>query len=168
MKASIELSLQTREVYQLFKRKINGDRLFIDAILRKFNIVINRCNQQDPEALIAYQQIEQKIQELTKQFTTETKQFELLLSKKNNFDSGKIHFVIQFRPSIIVSNSLSIQLVGLIDIYDKLVSQLKLMNLAGFFEETQDYFANIKRIQKIFNQTASSLINQALTLRTPY
>ena len=61
MKINIELSLRTREVYQLFERKINGERMFIEAILHKFNTVINRCQQQNSQALLIYKQINQKI-----------------------------------------------------------------------------------------------------------
>jgi len=158
MKASIELALRTREVNQLFERKINGDRLFIEAILHKFNIVINRCNQQDPHALIAYKQIEQQIQDLTRQFTTEITKFEMILQKKKILENKKIDFLAQFKPTISISNPLALQLVETIEVYDKLTAIMKLLNLAGCFETNTIYFGNIKRIQKIVNNGFSALL----------
>lgn len=158
MKASIELSLRTREVYQLFQRKINGDRLFIEAILHKFNIVINRCQKKDPQALITYKQIEQLTQKLIKQFMNETIRFEQLLAKKKKFDSKNISITVQFLPSIIVTNPLAMQLIELIETYDKLTASLKLLHLAGCFDEDGIYFENAKRIQKLANQSLSRII----------
>lgn len=158
MKANIELSLRTREVYQLFERKINGDRLFIQAILHKFNIIINRCNKQEPHALVSYQQIEQQMQDLTKQFTSENKKFELLLAKRKDFDSKRVHFVVQFFPTVIVTNSLAMQLVELIEFYDKLVATLKLLHLSECFGTDEIYFENIKRIQKLTNRILSEIL----------
>lgn len=155
---SIELPLRTREVYQLFQRKLKGDRLFIDALLHKFNIVTTRCNQQDPQSLILYKQIEQKIQDLTQQIRTDTTKFELLLKKKKIFDSSKVNFTFQFRPTITVNTPLCIQLIELIDRYDKFVIVLKLLCLAGCFETDGIYFGNVTRVQKLMNSTLSRIM----------
>lgn len=42
MKATIELTLKTREVYTFFERKLNGNRLFIHAIQHRINSVRNQ------------------------------------------------------------------------------------------------------------------------------
>jgi len=162
MQANIELSLRTREVHQLFERKINRDRLFIQAILHKFNIVINRCNKQEPKALLAYKQMEQKIQALTKQFRDEISRFELLLTRKKIFDGNKISYVVQFRPIITLTNPLAMQLVELIETYDELVATLKLLHLAGCFEEEQFYFVHVKRTQKLANQILSWIMQKKI------
>lgn len=164
MKASIELALRTREVNQLFHRKINGDRLFIEAILHKFNIVINRCNQQNPQALTAHKQIEQKLQDLTRQFTAEITKFEMLLTKKKYFDNKTINFLSQFHLKITVTNPLALQLIELIETYDKLIAMLKFLGLAGCFKEDEIYFENIKRIQKSTN----SVLSKILLISTDY
>lgn len=163
MKASIELSLRTREVYKLFERKISGNRLFIDAILHKINRVINSCHNQDLRALASYNQMEQKIINLTQQFSDEIVRFETLLSKKKNFESKKVNFVIQFRPSLIISNSLAMQLIQFIETYDQLVATLKLLHLAGCFETDGLYFGNICRYQKMANQALSTLVLTPIT-----
>ena len=157
MKINIELSLRTREVYQLFERKINGERMFIEAILHKFNTVINRCQQQNSQALLIYKQINQKILELTQQFMEETTTFEFFIAKKKNFDNKKANFIVQFRPTIAVTNPLAMQLIELIDAYDKLVAMLKLLHLAGCFENDSAYFGNVRRIQKTTNQLLSHI-----------
>lgn len=167
MKASIVLSLRTREVYRLFERKISGDRFFIAAILHKINKVIHLCQNQDPQYMTTYHQMEQKILHLTQHFTTEIERFETLLAKKKEFDNKKATFIIQFRPLIVVSNPLTMQLIGLIETYDKLLATLKLLHLAGCFGREELYFGNIKRYQKMANQVLSALLltkNTKLTL----
>lgn len=155
---SIELPLRTREVYQLFERKINGDRLFIDALLHKVNIVTTRCNQQDPQSLILYKQIEQKIQDLTHQIRIDTNKFDVLLKKKKNFDSSKVSFMVQFQPTITATTPLCMQLIELIYLYDKFVVVLKLLCLAECFETNGIYFTNVTRVQKMINRTLSRIM----------
>lgn len=165
MKVSIELALRTREVYQLFERRINGDRLFIEAILHKFNVVMNRCRQQEPLALASYKQIEKNLIEFTQQFTDEITRFETLLAMKKDFAHTKFSYIPQFRPVMIVTNPLSLQIIGFIEIYDKLIATLKLLQLAGCFESDDIYFSNIKRYQTIVNQILSELLLQPATIR---
>lgn len=158
MKAEITLNLRTREVYKLFERKISGDRLFIEAILHKMNIVIGRCRRQDPVALKVLYEMEQQINTLAQEFAAEVKRFEVLLSKKKEFKDKQINFVIQFHPKIIISNPINMKLAELIEIYDQLISILKLLRLAGCFDTEQAYFNHIKQKQKIANQSLSRII----------
>jgi len=73
MQATIELALKTREVFKLFERRIDDDRLFIEAVLHKFNSVMRQCKQQMPGALFAYDQIEQALIALTRKFIDEVR-----------------------------------------------------------------------------------------------
>ena len=59
---------------------------------------------------------------------------------------------------ITVSNPLGMRLVEFIEIYDQLVATIKLLNLAGCFMSDNDYYTNIKRIQKLANQMLSNVI----------
>lgn len=167
MKASIELALRTREVYQLFERRISGDRLFIEAILHKFNVVMYHASQhqQTPLALIKYKQIENKILEFTHQFTNEVARFEILLAKKKNFENTKISYITKYQPVIIVTNPLAMQLIEFLEIYDRLIASLKLLQLAGFFESDEISWNNIKRYQKMANQMLSKLILIPATIK---
>ena len=165
MKVSIELALRTREVYQLFERRINGDRLFIEAILRKFNIVINRCRQRNPLALASYQQMTQKIIKFTQQYNDEIARFEAMLTKKKDFSGTKVSYVTKFRPAIIATNPLSMQLIEFIEIYDKLIAALKLLQLTGCFESDEIFWSNTQRYQKMANQLLSDLVLTPTTFR---
>ena len=158
MKAEITLNLRTREVYQLFERKINGDRLFIEAILHKINRVIGKCRHQDPVALKGLSDMEQQINALAQKFAAETKHFEAILSKKKELKDKQINFVVQFNPKIIVCNPLSMKLAELIEVYDQLIAILKLLRLAGCFENDQAYFSHMKQKQKLTNQSLSRII----------
>lgn len=158
MKVSIELALRTREVNQLFQRRINGDRLFIEAILHKFNIVMNQCRQQNPQAIKTYQQIHQGIVIITQQFKDEVMHFEALIAKKKDFSNAKISYIPQFQPVIIATNPLSVQLVEFIEIYDKLIAGLKLLQLTGCFESDGIFWSNVRRYQKLTNQMLSKFV----------
>lgn len=158
MKAEIILNLRTREVYQLFERKISGDRFFIEAILHKMNIVIGRCRRRDPVALKMLYEMEQQLNALAQEFAAEVKRFEMLLSKKKEFKDKQINFVAQFHPRIIVCNPLSMKLAELIEIYDRLIAILKLLRLTGCFDTDETYFKNIKYHQKIINQALSTIL----------
>ncbi|OJY38308.1 MAG: hypothetical protein BGO90_02050 [Legionella sp. 40-6] len=158
MKAEMTLNLRTREVYKLFERRISGDRLFIEAILHKMNIVIGRCHRQDPVALKALCEMEQQLNTLAQEFAAEIKRFEILLSKKKEFKDKQINFVVQFYPKITVCNPLSMKLAELIEIYDQLIAILKLLRLVGCFDTDQAYFTHMKQKQKLTNQALSRVI----------
>lgn len=157
MQATIQLALKTREVFKLFERRIDGDRLFIEAILRKFNVVMRQCKQQANGALVTYNKIEQVLIAHTQQFSDELSQFETLLAQQKKFGSEKINFIEQFYPAITVNTPLSIQLIEFIEIYDKLIAVLKLLHLAGCFASDNDYYTNIKRVQKLANRMLSRI-----------
>lgn len=158
MKASIELSLKTREVYKIFERKINGDRLFIAAILHKFNLLMRGCRQKTPGALEAFSQMKQFMVSLTYQFAMENTQLENLLQKKKPFTDKKINLITQFHPTISICNPLCIDLMEFIETYDTLIATIKILHLAGCFASDNDYYANIKRIQTLANRMMSYVI----------
>ena len=162
MKVSIELALRTREVYQLFERRISKDRLFIETILHKFNVIMSSCRQQDQLALTNHTRMKRNIIGLTQQFTDEIAQFETLLTKKKDFTNKKVNYIVKFRPKIILTNPLSMQLIEFIEIYDKLIALLKLLLLAGCFDSDEVYFGNIKRYQKIVNKMLSTIVLTSL------
>ena len=158
MQANIKLVLKTREVFKLFERKIDGNRLFIEAILHKFCIVMKQCKQHVPGALVVYDQITQSMLTLTQQFADEVNRFETILEKRKEFGRKQINFIAQFHTAIIVGTPLSMILIEFIEVYDKLIAILKLLHLTGCFVSDNDYYANIKRIQTLANQILSSII----------
>ena len=161
MQANIEISLKTREVFKLFERKIDGDRLFINAILHKFNILTRQCRQKIPNALIDYNQTEQNILALIQQFTDELNRFETVLESRRGFTGTKINFIAQFHTTITVNTLLSIRLIEFIKIYDRFIAVLKLLYISGCFASDSDYYANIRRTQKSANIMLShAMINR--------
>ena len=158
MQATVELALRTREVYKLFKRTINGDRLFIDAILHKFKIVMDQHKRQIPSRLIAFNEIEQAMLTLTQQFSDEISRYEKILAQRKASANKKISFIEQFHPSIIVSNALCMHLIEFFEMYDQLVALIKLLHLAGCFSSDNDYYANIQRIQTAANRMLSRVM----------
>lgn len=88
----------------------------------------------------------------------EVNRFKAVLAKKKDFGGKKINFIVQFHPMITVSTPLNMRLVEFIEIYDNLIAVLKLLHLTGRFASDGDYYANVKRIQKLANQTLSRII----------
>ena len=163
MKASIELSLRTREVHQLFKRRINGDKLFVEAILHKFNALTGLNQKNAPTAHNTYEQIEQAITHLTQQFNNEIASFEHILRNNKTLTEKKINFHEPFNCKIIVTNRLALHLVNFIETYDKLIATLQLLHLAGCFAADGDCYANVRRLQQAANQMLSkSLLARCL------
>lgn len=158
MQVNIELALKMREVHQLFERKIDNDRLFIQAILHKFNLVMSHSKQKTPQKFNVFSQIEQAMMTLTQQFSDEISCFHEVLNKRKDFNNTKINFIAQFHPMITVSNPLGMRLVEFIEIYDQLIATTKLLNLAGCFMSDNDYYANIKRTQKLANRMLSHIL----------
>ena len=158
MKASIELSLRTREVYQLFKRRINGDKLFIEAILHKFNAITGLNQKNASTADNIYEQIEQAIINLTQQFNNEIASFENIFRNNKTLTEKKINFHAPFNCKIVVANRLALHLVNFIETYDKLIATLKLLHLAGSFATDGDCYANVKRLQKLTNRMLSCVV----------
>ena len=155
MKAERTLRLQTREVYQLFERRISDDRLFIDAVLHKINSVIWWSRRHDPAALKVLHEMEQQLNTLTQEFAFEMKRYEDLLSKKKEFKDKRINFGVHFHTKITVRNPISMKLAELIEVYDQLIAILKLLRVARCFETDKAYFIYMKQKQKHTNQTLS-------------
>ncbi|WP_457589177.1 AcaB family transcriptional regulator, partial [Legionella pneumophila] len=103
-------------------------------------------------------EMEQQLNVLTEEFTSEVKRFEELLAKKKEFKDKQINFVVQFYPKIIVCNPLSMKLTELIEVYDRLIATLKLLRLTGCFETDEAYFTHMKQKQKLTNQSLSRII----------
>lgn len=165
MKTTITLELKTREVHHLFTRKINGDRLFMDAIFHKFNRITGLCRKQDPGAEETYQNIEKSMLNLAQQFSDERGRFREILKKKTGLGDNKITITPSFHPKIIIENPLTVQLVKFLKTYDNLIATLKLLNLAGSFESEQSYYANITHFQKVMNRMLSKI---ALLRKIPF
>lgn len=158
MKTTVTLELKTREVHHLFKRKISSSRLFIDAILHKLNKLIGLRKKGLPETEEHYQVIKQHLNDLNQYLEAEAKRFQEFVQKDPLLKNKTISFKAQFFPEIRVENSLTVTLIACIEQYDKLITIIKLLYLAGYFKSTQDYYANIKRTQKIANQALSKII----------
>ncbi|MCH9757402.1 MAG: hypothetical protein K0U37_09465 [Gammaproteobacteria bacterium] len=158
MKVIVTLELKTHEVNQLFKRRINGERLFINAVLHKFNRITGLCQKQTQGTQETYQLIEKSMLSLTQQFSDETSRFKETLGKQKGLGDKKITITSTFHPKIAVENPLAVHLIEFIEAYDNLVAKLKLLHLAGCFRSKQDYYANITRIQKLSNRMLSKII----------
>lgn len=158
MKATVTLELKTREVHHLFTRTINNKHLFIDAILHKLNQIAGAYQKETPHADVPYQSIQEDLQNLTQYLADQTQSLTATLQKNPILYNKTLTFKTQFFPVIRLESPLAFTLVACIEQYDKLVTTIKLLHLAGCFESTQAYYANIKCIQKMMNCGLSRII----------
>ncbi len=158
MKTSITLELKTREVHHLFTRKIKGDRLFIDAILHKLNGLAGQQKKGSLASEELYQVTQERLNKLAQQFEDQTEFFLRLIQKNPLLKNKTITVKAQFFPQICIDNQLTFSLIKLIQQYDTLISTIKLLHLAGCFENTQTYYENIKSAQASANYTLSQII----------
>jgi len=157
MKIIVTLNLANREVVHLFSRKIDGKRLFMNTLLHKFNKVISACQE-------SLHLIEQMLAELSHQFERDIMVYSALLARKQSLSMQSTEVIRQFHPKIIVCNQLGMQLVTLIEVYDCWMTTLKLLRLAGGFEQEADYYVNIHRGQREINRALGKIISISLSL----
>lgn len=151
MQLTIDLHLKTREVYKLFELKISDTRFFMDAVLRK----INRIDLVAPEIQL---QIEQDLRSLITEFSQKSASFEKMFDKNQNIKAKSVNIIPQFYSKITVTNKPGLLLVEFIEIYDNLISLIKLLHLAACFDSDEAYYANLRNVKKIGNRMLSSLL----------
>lgn len=154
MQLTIDLHLKTREVYQLFEIKISDKRFFMDAVLRK----INRIDLLAPEIQL---QIEQDLRSLITEFAQKSASLEKMLNK--NIKVKSVNIIPQFYSKLTVTNKQGLLLVEFIEIYDKLISLIKLLHLAACFDSDEAYYANLRRVKKDCNRMLSQILITAKT-----
>lgn len=151
MQLTIDLHLKTREVYKLFELKISDTRFFMDAVLRK----INRIDLVAPEIQL---QIEQDLRSLITEFTQKSAIFEKMLDNNKIFKTNAINGLPQFHTKITVTNKQGLLLVEFIEIYDNLISLIKLLHLAACFDSDEAYNTNLRHVKKMGNRMLSNLL----------
>lgn len=152
MKVTITLNLKTREVYQLFQRKMQDGRFFMDAIFHKINLLSCRT-----ECSLAMEQIKLSLLELTQKFDDESDFFEGILEKKE-YKKITVHYEKNFHPVVNVTHLIHGYLIDFVKVYDCLIATLKLLLLAGCFLNEKDYYSHVKIRQKLANQMLSGII----------
>lgn len=151
MQLTIDLHLKTREVYKLFELRISDTRFFMDAVLRK----INRIDLIAPEIQL---HIEQDLRSLITEFSQKSASFEKMLDKNKNIKAKAVKIIPQFYSKITVTNKLGLLLVELIEIYDNLISLIKLLHLAACFDSDEAYYANLRNVKKMGNRILSKFL----------
>ena len=157
MQVELTLGLRTPEVYQLFERKIGGDRLFINEVLKKFNKMRAHCHQDRQQGLELIEKTENNLLEMTRYFSTEINRFAQLLKQKE-YLANKLEFTAQYHPKIIIYNRLEILLADFLENYDQLIAHLKLLRLSGCFTSDSDFLFHLSNTQYQANNLLSSII----------
>ena len=151
MQLTIDLHLKTRDVYRLFELKIDDKRYFMDSVLRK----INRIELITPEV---YLQIAQDLRALITEFSKKSAFFEKMLDKNKNIKTKEVNIIPQFYSKFTVTNKLGLLLIEFIEIYDNLISLIKLLHLAACFDSDEAYYANLRNVKKMGNRILSKFL----------
>lgn len=158
MTTTIKLTLANKEANRLFTRKTAEGKLFYKGVIQKITMLLRRCEAQQAYSLLSLHQMQASIHKLTNQFSDELDKFEGLLEKKRHLNGKIISFGAKFYPVCNLDSSLASDLVELVEVYDKLLSTLKLLRVAGSFASDEDYFANLRRFFKEINKVLSGIL----------
>ncbi len=158
MTTTVKLALANAEVNRLFTRKLANNTRFYDAMMQKISVLSTRAHEQQAYALLALHQIQSSIQSTVNQFDDALDQLEGVLEKKKQARGKAFTFEPQFHPTVSFSNRIAADLVTLYELYDKLISMLKLLRAAGCFANDDDYFNNVRRYFKAANQLLSQIL----------
>ena len=157
MTTTIKLTLANKEAHRLFTRRTKDGMLFFDAVIQKITYLLKRCQAEQAYSLLSLYKIQESIYIQTNEFCDELVKFEGLLEKKKYLNGKTITFVPKFYPECNLDSSIAADLVELVQVYDKLLSMLKLLRIAGSFANDEDYFSNLRRFFKDMNKLLSSI-----------
>jgi hypothetical protein len=158
MTTSLQLVLANPEVNRLFTRKLPDGSNFYQALLHKVSSLVRRCENKQAYALVTLKNVQEMILSLTSEFDDEIDKFEGLLEKKKHLKDKVFHFEKRFKQEVSFDNSVAAALVELFEIYDRLVSILKILRTARCFVNDDDYFNNLRRYFKSINRVLSHLL----------
>ena len=163
MRATLTLNLVNKEAMHFFTKRLkNGDTLY-EAAIRKVNLLLKKSIDYNACALLTLVSLDEKIKQSTEYLYDELDKFEGQLEKRQFPGLKKVQFIPQFSPDVSCSNPVSVSLIEWVEVFDKLVSTLKLLNLSGCFESMEAFYAVKRRFQKQANRLLSSISLQATT-----
>ena len=158
MTATINLALANAETHQLFTRKLENNTNYYDALMQKIASLLKRAHEQQVYALLSLHRIQESIQGLINQLDDELDTFEGVLEKKKQTRGKVVTFETRFHVKVHFEHGIAVDLVTLFELYDRLISTLKLLRATGSFANDDDYYNNLRRYFKSMNQLLSQIL----------
>jgi len=163
MKAIQTLKLVNKEADNIFIRTVGQEQLFMILVMSRINNLIHDCLFGKAAALIETYKINQRINDMADYFYDEIDKFEGLLERRNGLEHKKVKFISQHTHEMSVSSELSINISNLIEVFDKLISTIKLVHLSGGFDCLHSFYATKQRAQKKLNRLLSTIMQSKST-----
>lgn len=157
MNTSVTLAFANAEVNHIFTRKLPDNRIFYGQVIQKINALQKKVKEQQVYALLVLHQHAKSIKNLTQSFYDAMDKYEGLLEKKKHLKGKAFHFPEKFQQTLPFDSSLAADLVALFEIYDRLVSTLKVTRLAGCFMDDGDYWHHLRGFFRSVNQLLSNI-----------
>lgn len=161
MRASLTLSLVNQESMHFFSKRLKSGNTLYEAAIRKVNLLLKKTKDYNACALLTTVALDEKIKQSTAYLFDELDKFEGQLEKRQFPGLKKVQFIPQFSPDVSCSNPIHVSLIEWVEVFDKLISTLKLLNLSGCFESREAFFTVKRRFQKHANGLLSAIIVQS-------
>jgi hypothetical protein len=158
MTTTVKLTLSNFEVYRLFTRNIKEGANFYEQLMNKISSLLKCCKERRVEAFLNVYQMNESINRTTTYFYDEIDKLEGVLEKKKYLSGKQITFKPTHFPEVRLDSGIACSLVELFEVYDRLISQLKLIRVAGCLAHDDDYFTNLRRYFKKINRLLSTLL----------
>lgn len=158
MTTTVKLTLSNYEVYRLFTREIKEGVNFYEQLMNKISSLLKYCKEGRVDAFLHLYQMNDAINNVITFCYDEIDKFEGVLEKKKYLSGKQFNFKPIHFPEVRFDSGIACTLVELFEVYDRLISQLKILRVAGCFTHDDDYFNNLRRYYKQVNRLLSELL----------
>lgn len=157
MNITMTLCIANAEVNRLFTRKMPDNTLFYDRVIQKINALYKRAREQQAYALITLNQFQVAILELTHELYDAIDNYEGLLERKKYLKGKTFSFPERFQQALNFDSSIAADLAALFEVFDRLISTMKIVRHAGCFMKDEDYWHHSRKSFRKINQLLSHI-----------
>lgn len=157
MRATVVLNLANNESHHFFSKRLKNNDTLYESAIRKINLLLKKSIDYNACALLKVIELDEKIKKSTDYLFDELDKFEGQLEKRQFPGAKKVTFITKPSPDISCSNALNVSLIEWIEVFDKLISTLKLLQLSGCFESIDAFYSVKRRYQKHANKLLSAI-----------
>tara|TARA_Y100000588_G_C14167540_1_gene887641 strand:+ start:752 stop:1438 length:687 start_codon:yes stop_codon:yes gene_type:complete len=168
MQATMRLDIVNKETMNVLNRTLPNNDNYFERVCVKIGLLIKDSLLSNAFALVSLYQLHDEILNLSVYFDDEVDKFEGQIEKKNVLSPSKINFIAQYGYDMPCSNALSCALYELIDVFDKLISRLKLLHLSGLLESRAAFYQLKEGYQKKLNALLSKIIQTSSSKNHPF
>ncbi|KTD29331.1 AcaB family transcriptional regulator [Legionella israelensis] len=158
MQATMRLDIFNKETMNVLNRALPNNDNYFERVCVKIGLLIKDSLLGNAFALVSLYQLHDEILNLSACFDDEADKFEGQIEKKNILSLSKVNFVAQYGHDMPCGNALSCALYELIEVFDRLISRLKLLHLSGLLESRAAFYQLKEDHQKKLNALLSKII----------